>query len=402
MKRSELLKFSGALCLAMSMVFGATACGGQQEPALDSSGDTFVLPDITHTDLTADLTADSKIDAPNDADINDLTQQDSAPLDTADVHFADADSTDPDAAEMPSVWGWISVIEWNDTCDQWYQKTQWFGGVRAYFADEANYNRALPHTLDWCTPKTTVGSCTLYDPMIMDEQCINDLAGCQCLDKGVECDDTGGARWCPEDQVCVEIHDGEPYNRGTCVDLPPHHSAGDITLGGLKTPITMQPDEMDRYIQKILPDPNDLFDQGDVITATTTGGDLPPLSFSAKGVAPLVISNQVLEIRLDTEQPSTVRWTPADPQSRIQVALMGGSHDPNPLAAAIICDVPDSDGKVEVAASLLQELRRLSCNGNWMMKCSRITRYTRDVKQMGTKQVELFVGSARNLQMMFQ
>ncbi len=384
------------------MVFGATACGGQQEPALDSSGDTFVLPDITHTDLTADLTADSKIDAPNDADINDLTQQDSAPLDTADVHFADADSTDPDAAEMPSVWGWISVIEWNDTCDQWYQKTQWFGGVRAYFADEANYNRALPHTLDWCTPKTTVGSCTLYDPMIMDEQCINDLAGCQCLDKGVECDDTGGARWCPEDQVCVEIHDGEPYNRGTCVDLPPHHSAGDITLGGLKTPITMQPDEMDRYIQKILPDPNDLFDQGDVITATTTGGDLPPLSFSAKGVAPLVISNQVLEIRLDTEQPSTVRWTPADPQSRIQVALMGGSHDPNPLAAAIICDVPDSDGKVEVAASLLQELRRLSCNGNWMMKCSRITRYTRDVKQMGTKQVELFVGSARNLQMMFQ
>jgi hypothetical protein len=39
----------------------------------------------------------------------------------------------PDVPAMPS-WGWISAIEWNDVCDQWYLKTRWFGGVRAYFA----------------------------------------------------------------------------------------------------------------------------------------------------------------------------------------------------------------------------------------------------------------------------
>ncbi len=120
------------------------------------------------------------------------------------------------------------------------------------------------------------------------------------------------------------------------------------------------------------------------------------MSFSARGVAPLQISNNVVSYR--PGQPATVRWTAADPASRIQIVLNAGSHDPNPLGGAIVCDVPDSDGQVEIAASLLDRLWFLGCKGSWMMKCSRITRYTRDLQTQGGKQVELFVGSARNLQ----
>ena len=36
-----------------------------------------------------------------------------------------------------------------------------------------------------------------------------------------------------------------------------------------------------------------------------------------------------------------------------------------------------------------------------MLKCSRITRYTRDLQLLGSKDVELFVGSARNLQLIY-
>jgi hypothetical protein len=43
----------------------------------------------------------------------------------------------------------------------------------------------------------------------------------------------------------------------------------------------------------------------------------------------------------------------------------------------------------------------LSCNGQWLQKCSRVTRYTRDRHLAGGKEVELFVGSARNLKVLW-
>jgi hypothetical protein len=158
----------------------------------------------------------------------------------------------------------------------------------------------------------------------------------------------------------------------------------------------MTPDSLDRYKATLLPDPNDLFDAGDVITASTSGGALPPMTFTARGVAPLTLPSSVVSVAAG--HSSTVRWTPADPTSRVQVILAVGSHDPNPLGGAIVCDLPDGDGQVEVDGALLDQLIHLSCDGAWMMKCSRITRYSRDVKSMGGQDVELFVGSARNLQ----
>ncbi len=387
--------------IAMAASLPLAGCPSSSPPGLQDMRVDIDLPADVPYDAPGDPAMDPAMDPalepgadPGDAE----NDGDPGPGDLP----ADDPGTDAPVPDVPpgGAWGWISAIEWNDVCDQWYLKTQWNGGVRAYFAEDANWNRALPHTLGWCTPKATVGACTLWDPGIMDDQCLND-GGCMCLDKGVECDETT-VRWCPEDQVCVETPDGEPWSRGICVDLPRHFDVGTVTITGLKVPIEMQPDDLDRYLASELPDKNDLFDAGDVVTATTSGGELPPMSFTARGVAPLQLASPVVSIRIGSGRPAYARWTPADPSSRVQVALMGGSHDPNPLAAAIVCDAPDGDGQVEIAGSLLDELYRLSCNGGWMLKCSRITRYSRDVQSMGGKDVELFVGSARNLQMAFE
>jgi hypothetical protein len=360
------------------------------------------------TDATdvADAPDDQAADPAGEEVAHDGTVDDAAVVDaavddgTADDVTADGEATDDGATDSPDAiaqggWGWISVIEWNDTCDQWYQKTQWFGGVRAYFASAPNYNRALPHTLGFATPILTDGSCTLYDTGLMKESC---LGQCLCLDKGVECyteDET--ERWCGEDEYCVE----SPADfHGVCAPLPAHFDVGTITLAGLKTPIAMTPDDLDRYIATALPDPDDLFDAGDTVIATTSGGALPPLKFTARGVAPLEVPNPVVNARKGKD--SLLKWTPADPESRVQVYLAIGSHDPNPLGGAIVCDVPDGDGQVTIGAALLEKLWWLGCDGAWAAKCSRITRYSRDAIPTADAEVELFVGSSRNVQVLWE
>jgi hypothetical protein len=340
-------------------------------------------------DAGTDASQDSGKDASDDADTD--ASQDAgtdASQDSGDDASEDADTD----AGGEKTWGWISAIEWNDVCDQWYQKTQWFGGVRAYFSTAPEYNRALPHTLGFATATLSAGACTLYDTGLMSDDC---LGSCLCLDKGVECIEP--VLWCDEEHVCVE----DPPDSGSgghCVPLPPHFDVGDITITGLKTSVTMTPDSLDRYV--FSSPPEDLFDMGDTITASTSGGERPPMTFTARGVAPLEVPDNVVRYR--TGQPATVSWTPADPDSRVQIYLAAGSHDPNPLGGAILCDVPDSDGDVEIAADLLDQLWYLGCNGSWMIKCSRITRYSRDLQTGPGKEVELFVGSARNLQLLHE
>ncbi len=392
-----------AFWIVFAIMLG-NACSGSPPEAVDAQVDAGVDQQIDATVrdwVLHDSSPDMPGDIPTDlhGDVQELTDHnvpDHSETGPSDVGLDNADAPGP----APTVWGWISAIEWNDTCDQWYLKTQWFGGVRAHFAVAPNFNRALPHTLGFMATTETIGDCTLYDSGIMTEQCLQ--FQCLCLDKGVECyDEQQINRWCGEDEYCVAdpgLALGE-FSHGHCEPLPHHFDVGTISIQGLKQPISMTPDDFDRYLAKPA-DPNDLFDMGDEIVATTGGGDLPAMTFHAQGVAPMQLPDQVVTVRPD--KPAKVAWTPADPNSRVQVYLAIGSHDPNPLSAAIVCDAPDAQGQVEIPYALLAKAFHLSCDGQWLMKCSRITRYTRDVQPAGTQQVELFVGSARNLQLLFE
>lgn len=406
MRETRALRYWAFLGVLATLA-GMVACSSKAPEVVDATGE-----ETTADQRPADARADAADGHTNDVPTLDAPRPDQLPIDQhrtdgsqPDQHDSTLPDSTADTAEDqtnpgPTVWGWISAIEWNDVCDQWYLKTQWNGGIRAYFAEGPNFNRALPHTLQFMTPKTTVGDCTLYDSGLVTDECMQ--FQCLCLDKGVECyEDNETKRWCDEDEWCVAdpgLSQGE-FSHGHCEPLPPHFDVGTVTIEGLKQAASMTPDEMGRYLVAAT-DPNDLFDKGDAITATTSGGDLPPMTFEAAGVAPLELADQVVTVR--PNKNSTVTWIPADPGARVQIYLGIGSHDPNPLSAAILCDASDSQGQIEIDYSLLQQLFHLSCDGMWMMKCSRITRYTRDIRPMGTSQIELFVGSARNLQLLYE
>lgn len=256
-------------------------------------------------------------------------------------------------------WGWVTVMEVSGV---------YIGGaeVRAYFAVEPSYPRSLPHHLDIpCQQTHSAGNCGLWiHPALL-------ISGCEPP--------------CGGDQECV-YSGADAY----CQDLPAHWNVGTVTVAGLKADVAMTPDELDRYAASGLP--ADLFDDGDPVTAGVAGGELGTFSLAARGVADLEVASTTVE--LQRGQPATVSWTPADADSRVQALLLSGPHDPTRPTAAILCDAPDSDGSLVIDAALVDGF----INSHMVVqKFSRITRYTRDVQTPFEKEIELIVGSVREL-----
>jgi len=300
--------------------------------------------------------------------------------------------SDPGDLSAQGLGGWISVIENNDSCDQWNLVTRWRGGIRAAFFVAPSMIRALPHQLAFMDFVEQVGTCSFFRSRVVRQSdsslCINDY------DKAYEC-----FRECGPDQQAVN-KTGAVEFACVCEDLPAHGDAGQISIDGLKIPVVMNPDCLDLYLASQSVEVDDLFDAGQVITARATGGVVPAFEVASSGVAPLEMTSSVVE--LDVGQPATVRWNSADPGSRIQVLLLLGTHDPNPIAGAVLCDAPDEDGQLVIDAALVDEFREQSCGLVLTQKCSRITRYRRTVVAPYLQDIELFVGSARNLQVLYR
>ncbi|MBN2494076.1 MAG: hypothetical protein JXR96_05760 [Deltaproteobacteria bacterium] len=260
-------------------------------------------------------------------------------------------------------WGWLSAVEIDDAGGP--------PGVAAYFAVEPHYRRSLLHQAAiFCTQLAAEGACVLFSagggrPGKLDP----------CMPP------------CNADQECVV--EGEDF---VCRDLPAHFDVGTISITGMKVACEMQPDEYDRYVAEGLPD--DLFDDGDAIEISATGGELEPFVFSAPGTAHLEIDSA--QVLLERDQPSVISWTPADPDSRVQVVLLTGLHDPSLPSAGLMCDAPDGDGRVEIPASLVNGFldRHFVCQ-----KFSRITRYTHDLQSPFGREIEFVVGSAHALEL---
>jgi hypothetical protein len=279
---------------------------------------------------------------------------------SSDAGFGDGDyDYDHDHDYDKVAWGWVEVLEVSGV---------YIGGgsVRAYFAVEASYPRALVHHLEVpCVQTQSAGNCSLWiHPALLISLCDPPCNG---------------------DQECMYAG-AEAY----CQDLPAHWDVGTVTVEGLKADVAMTPDDLDCYAAAGLP--ADLFDQGDPVTAGIEGGELGPFSLSATGVTDLEVASTTVE--LQRGQPATVSWTPADADSRVQVLLLSGPHDPTRPTAGILCDAPDSDGSVEIAAELVDGFIN---NHVVVQKFSRITRYTRDVKTPFEKEIELIVGSVKEL-----
>ncbi len=173
---------------------------------------------------------------------------------------------------------------------------------------------------------------------------------------------------------------------GACVPYPAPVSAGAITLTGLPEPVTLAPLADKRY-PAVYELPADLFDAGGAIHVTSPGADVPALDLAARGVEPLIAEREPLV----PGEPLVLTWTvPPEPVpgTRILVELMTGWHG-SPNLTTIWCETAD-DGELTVPASLTAEFTIPSCGE---CETSYLSRFTRDVVDVGQGPIELFVGS---------
>lgn len=262
--------------------------------------------------------------------------------------------------EDATSWGWISVVELNDSrMDVW----GWDNGVRARIAEAEHWLLGLVDNTvsNWSTLIASDGACSLFENPFVERLC---------------------DPMCSMTQQCVD---------GACVELPAALDVGPITVTTDRTSLEMTMDTAGRY-RVDTGVPEDLFGPGASVTATAPGGEVTGFTVSALGVAPLEIPSPAVPMSPNT--PVVVSWTPADTGSRIQILLVSGPHHPSKPLAAILCDLPDNAGMVAIAAGLVTGFLERTYVWN---RFSSITRYRTGSIAPHSDPIELTVGSARAL-----
>lgn len=188
--------------------------------------------------------------------------------------------------------------------------------------------------------------------------------------------------FCEWSEVCVD---------GACVPFPAGVDVGTVTITGRETTVFEPIRDSDNFYSTN-DYPEDLFVAGSTVTVEASGGDLQPFTLAATG--PIVIESPLRTASaplLDEDADFIVTWTPAEPASRVRVALH--PHGPHGVVenAVIECDSPD-DGEVVVDKSLWPQFL-VGWGGCGECPSSTLVRYHRDVTTVDGKRIELIVGS---------
>jgi hypothetical protein len=195
------------------------------------------------------------------------------------------------------------------------------------------------------------------------------------------------------DGLCVETNVCEPW--------PTFVSAGRLTITGLAR--TVEIDPMSGLYYPDGPLPPDLFASSADITASLAGADIPALSVSTRGVAPIVpdVVDGKVTVSNPATQPLMIRWTPltaaGETGTRVRLTLNSNNRGHGaPFDAIIECDVADTAGEIAVAPALLDAFPETfawricagsDCPPSWLR------RYRRAAAPVGEREVELRVSS---------
>jgi hypothetical protein len=149
---------------------------------------------------------------------------------------------------------------------------------------------------------------------------------------------------CTGDEVCVAMN--------VCEARPSLVSVGDVSVDGVgPSPLKLTVTNYNYQYPLDLPYPG--VTEGQPVTLTGTGGVFSAFTVSAKGVAPLVLSNS--SYLISKNQPLTVNWTPgaASVGAEVTVTLNISKHGGS--AGYMQCKTTDS-GSLTIAADVLQKL----------------------------------------------
>jgi hypothetical protein len=153
---------------------------------------------------------------------------------------------------------------------------------------------------------------------------------------------------CEGGQACE--HDG------TCIPYPANQDVGTLQVEGLAEPSSMKPDGVKGYSDTKLPFP--MFEAGDAIEVTASGGAVPGFSLAATGVAMLALADEVLV--LSAGKALTLAWTGAPGPARVAIQLNIDQHGNSPVTLS--CVVADT-GSTTVPASLIDAMLAYGVSG---------------------------------------
>lgn len=156
---------------------------------------------------------------------------------------------------------------------------------------------------------------------------------------------------CTGDEVCVALN--------VCEAIPSPVSVGDVSVDGVG-PSSLKLSLTNYVYQYPLDPPYPGVTEGQPVTLTGTGGVFSAFTVSAKGVAPLVLSNS--SYLISKNQPLTLDWTPgaASVGAEVTVTLNISKHGGS--AGYMQCKTTDS-GSLTIAAEVLQKLVDLGVAG---------------------------------------
>ena len=191
---------------------------------------------------------------------------------------------------------------------------------------------------------------------------------------------------CALGTVCVDTD--------VCQAPPDFQSAGRLTVTGLAVPVTL--DSTTGYYQYTDQLPDELFADGATVTATLNNTTIPTHTLTTHSVPPLIAAIGTYRT-LTPGQDHTITWTPAGGDARVRLTFNtnNGGHGA-PYYGIIECDVPDADGQVTVAASLIDQFPEVTpwlvCAGS---DCppSILSRYQRATAVTSAGTAELIVSS---------
>ncbi len=142
------------------------------------------------------------------------------------------------------------------------------------------------------------------------------------------------------------------WETGECAEPNPPVSAGHIEITGLKSGCTLVPaTQYHYYAPRFSPDEEveELFDEGDPITATAAGDDVPPFSLSVVGLAAMETPLACPPSLTDGEA-LVVTWTPASVPGKVSFSLQSANHATQ--FSRVVCETEDT-GELIVDATLL-------------------------------------------------
>lgn len=195
----------------------------------------------------------------------------------------------------------------------------------------------------------------------------------------------------PSPSLCdPPCSDGECTAPDTCTPYAQHASAGTITVGGLRAPLTFVSGSFG-YTPQPEP-PEDLFDPGATITVSAPGDATPAFAVSVVAPPPLVAPFQNLTLVDGTD--ATTTWTAAGSgPGSIQIMMTVGWHGA-PAEALLVCET-DDDGSHLIAGELIRQLPRASSgleqHASWIM------RFDRSIVAAPAGPIEIVAGSQVNL-----